>query len=412
MSLSNEYTPIIAEIGTRNIRIGFAGDPLPSATQCTSAKYPYQFHDEYPQFLDVDDSAMNKHQRANVIEQMVAEQPEIKQLIQIYGSERHKWIHLNRSPSGRTNATEEDWHLQDLLADMLRDDLVLAPRRCKVILVDRGFSIATKFRLCEQLLNRFKFKSVITCPSAVLSVMGANERNGLVLDFGWESLGVSLVVDLRDVSQRIEEIFTLGGLTLHYMVVRELIRLDNPHVNEHLLARKDLFEIVEDFIMNGMFVLPYGERIDDHTLADFKITDDVFVPGLLRYKVVEDLYFKNESLRQSITGVLESTNIDTRPLLLDNVIIAGGVSGIPGFKYRMVQEIKAWTGAKGVVGKPTLGAWAGCSMYVSSVLVNEDKSVWKEQEVTRDIINSLTTENGVKLAGLPDSVNAIHKIGR
>lgn len=393
---SNEYTPVIVEIGSRFIKVGFAGETSPLVVKSTGALFPFnEVNQTYPSFLGVNDSSLTTQQRDVLIERSIQDNPHISKTIELYNNNKHKWIRLNSESNKHDNIT-----LYNKLHEIFSIDLMVSPRRCKIILIDNKFSIANKFKIFDALINKLKVKSVITLPDQVLSTIGGGERDGLVLDFGWEALKIDPIFDLRSLTNGGREVFNdFNGVSLHYRVILELLQLNDPNVNE-LIQRSDLFEVIETFIMKDMYV---GEGLNEDEVATIL---GVPVPSHLRHSIVE-LMLKDPKLYNIVDHIVKSSNIDCRPILLKSFLITGGLSKIPGFKARLMEELKKRYPSAS--SKNTLGSWAGSSLYITTVLIKQDKSKWKELEITREILGGLISDKSYKLSVLPDSINASFK---
>lgn len=400
MSRPNEYTPIILEIGSRFIRAGIAGQSQPLSTVVTSTKFPSVDHQlVIPSFYGLQDAALTTSQYDLVSKELCLDQ-NTKTLSQQYSRELHKWIDFS---------TDFETLLHAKLLHLFSNELLVSPRKCKVILVDSNFAVVTKFQILHILLRKLMVKSVILQPESILSTIASDIENALVMDFGWQSFRIDLVIDLRNINNKTaNEFVSFSGSALHYKFVLALIEVLDVGVMEKLSSRDDFFELVEQFIMNAMYVKGRGDTPEN---ADFEIVDGINIPNRLQYEVMEGCFFSNDELVNIVDSVIRKATVDSRPMLLQNLVITGGVSNVPGFRSRLIDELRRFYNTLAVDSKDCMGSWSGCSMYVSCVLINQDKSVWKENEITRDTMSSLSNDRGFKLSGFPDSINNLHRVG-
>lgn len=115
-----------------------------------------------------------------------------------------------------------------------------------------------------------------------------------------------------------------------------------------------------------------------------------------RFGIPEALFTTTESrvsLQEMIKNAISSTEVDLRPLLLQNIIITGGSSLIPGFEARLQAEIlQVYQGAKvrvsaaGNTVERKCAGWLGGSILASLGTFHQlwiSKSEWEEQGASR-----------------------------
>ncbi|KAK6455928.1 actin-like protein [Scheffersomyces xylosifermentans] len=401
-SASNEYSAVILTIGPRLVSVGKAGDSLSQSIQFRDSCNTIEVDDnkELPGFLELDDFSLSPEQQDVLFHNSITNSSDYDKLSIIYTEDKSKWCPIN-IPNGLGERSEAILH--KVLIELIIERTDISPRDMKVFLIDNGFSALVKFQIFNILLNKLKFRAVILQPESVLSIIASNKDSGLVVDIGWNSAKFSPVIDVRDltVNNKYEYSRQWNGVTLHYLMLLRLIELNDDIVNEMLLSRQDLFDIIENFIMTCVFVRPIDGESSFADSSRFEILEDVFIPNKLRYEVVESMFFGENSIIQPIKSIIKETNIDNRVTLLRNVVVTGDVPNIKGFKFRLSQELKKTFDDK-VTTRISLGPWVGCSLYVSSILSQLDKSQWKRFEITRDSMKSLQGVQGYRLSGLPD----------
>ncbi|KAG1701317.1 Actin-related protein 10 [Nymphon striatum] len=119
-------------------------------------------------------------------------------------------------------------------------------------------------------------------------------------------------------------------------------------------------DIVEDIKVRTCFVSPY-ERTQQDCMAmaakseetNFKKAKDILypinkslilnIPGKIRENCAEVLFEQDNDMKSITTLILDSLikcPIDTRKELAENMIIMGGTAMLPGFKHRLLSEVK------------------------------------------------------------------------
>lgn len=115
-----------------------------------------------------------------------------------------------------------------------------------------------------------------------------------------------------------------------------------------------------------------------------------------RFKIPEALFTTDDnhtSIQEMIKTALNSTEIDVRPILLQNIIVTGGSSLIPGFENRLQTELlQIFQGAKiritaaGNTVERKCAGWLGGSILASLGTFHQlwiSKGEWEEQGASR-----------------------------
>lgn len=395
---SNEYYPVILDICSTFIRAGFAGDALPLVTIKSVDQNNQSASSTIPPYYNVNDASMTSEQHDMVISSLFSSNAVIKKVSEIYSRDHSNNPRQSKSISGR--------NLQVKLSDIFINHLLVSPSKTKIIIVDSSYSILEKFRISTILLSKIGVKSIIWVPEPALHVIGANNTNGLIVNVRWDLLLLNTIVDLRILSH-LEDVERFNGKSLHYKIIEKLIELEDEDVNA-LLEKDDLFDIIENFIANAVYVRPIGEKENDTGL--FQISKGISIPNRLRYEVVESLFFEEANICQIIESTVKKSPIDIRPVLLENIIITGETSNIPGFKTRLIREVRNLVTGNASC-KVTLGLWVGCSLYCSTTLIRQNDKVWKSQEITKEILNNSISHDGIRLTNIPDAFNSLYKNG-
>ncbi|KAF6212677.1 hypothetical protein GE061_013203, partial [Apolygus lucorum] len=126
-----------------------------------------------------------------------------------------------------------------------------------------------------------------------------------------------------------------------------------PQVDESALV--DLPEsVIEDIKVRGCFVTTRkrGERLSEGVLTpeppllEYRLGGDkmIKVPGWVRESSCEVMFEKDNeeaSLPNLILDSILKCPIDTRKALAENIVLVGGTVMAPGFKARLMEELKA-----------------------------------------------------------------------
>lgn len=392
---SNEYYPIILDLGQEFIRAGFAGDALPMATIKFNNRNVQVVANKLPPYFNLNDASLTPEQYDKVVSSLISSNSTIERLSEVYCNDILK-IKLPQNIS--------DNNLQSVLIDIFSNHLLISPSRTKLIITDANYSILHKSRILKILLCRIGVRSIIWVPESTSSVISANSTNGLVVCFHWDSLLIDTIIDLRTI-YHLEELNKFNGCSLHYKIIEKMIELDDENINK-LIERNDFFDIIENFVANAIYVRSIEDKANDLTM--FQMSEGVFIPNKLRFQVVETMFFGENNISQLILNTINKSAIDLKATLLDNIIITGEISNIPGFKTRLIQETRKLISSK-VSCKVTLGPWTGCSLYCSTTLVRQNEQLWKSMEITKEnLINSIS-EEGISLTNIPDSFNSLYK---
>ncbi|CAK9441924.1 uncharacterized protein LODBEIA_P57650 [Lodderomyces beijingensis] len=188
---------LVLEITCTNLKLGNSGSKVADIFQvnyrgtASRAQLPPQF--------ELDDHALGVDDRARLVEQL---RPEYATLSSECQTKQGTWLPLREAQLTK-----------QLLRKIIYKALFQKSYSSKrVFIVDHDYSEKMKGIIYE-IFKELKAKSVVFLPWSVLAVLGADQRNGLVLNFTMETLKVQVVVDLR-VIYTTEEV-TINCLNKH-----------------------------------------------------------------------------------------------------------------------------------------------------------------------------------------------------
>lgn len=418
--MANEYFPIILDIGSRFLRLGYVGESIPTVTIPTTSNFTSynNFNTNtsnnpncnLPKYLDTNDTSLTPAD-LELINGRLFESPHYKKLSEIYTQDliNFKWINLQEDLSNRDKSCSLIMKFKRIFSD----EILIPPIKVKIILINPNNSVSLNYQILNFLLFDLRVKSVILLNESIMNLVGSNLSSGLVVQLGWKQATIDPIIDLRKLDElSYENEKKFNGYTLHYKIIESLINLNDSKVNDLLLSRLDVFDIIELFIVNAVYV-----RLKDDktcTVSEYTILPEVTIPGSLRYEIIEKMLFDENdenSLPKVIVNIIKKSAVDIRCQLSENIIICGGLSKIAGLKTRLLQEIRILDHFE-VEGKLTVGSWCGTSLYCANNLFRQSRSIIRNQEITRDVLRENTSEKGILLSALPDNWNLLNRLDK
>lgn len=407
---SHQYYPVILEIGSRLVRSGFAGDAAPLSTlqindpifnfkvrKHEEVENEFQFHNDNDLSIVYEDISAYKQQPMGPVELKLR-----TQISEYYNNDliNKKWLFdqdilLSKQLEASSNRITENL-LERILYHIYVTDLLVDAKRCKVIIpFPVLWPIHIKRSIANVLLDDIHAQSIIFLPDAILSVLSAGTKNGLVVDLGWDQVTVSPVYDEKLIYKNIKMTNRGSGKDLHYHVLQML--LQNSDKIEGLdFANKDtVFEFIENFINEAVYCHPLNEGLPfiEHEDSLYTCSDGVKVPSVLRNYIIEELYFPPENKRQYddseepliplLNNIILNLAIDLRQSLANRIIFTGHLSKVPGLKTRILQELRQENKDLTFKSIVSLGSWSGASLYCSTKLMASASNI-KNQELVRD----------------------------
>lgn len=360
---------VLLGLDDRFVKTGFLGDVSPIYIERLTAAY-LDHHDPFPPHFELNDHSTCGEQ-LDILLNGIKDNIVLEKVLQYYQQDRNRWLSFNGL---------SDLELKSIFSRAFKRGLCISPSETGVVVIDNGFSINERIRITKVLLKELGVKSVSWYRESILLSLGTASRNSLSVQIKWNSLTVTSVYDLREVQSN-EAFHEFSELSFHYFVMEKLLEMNDHNVNE-LLASKSRFDIIEKFILT-FYVRPEGEDTTDTKL--FALTDNVTVPNRLRCEIIENMYF-GYKITRLISNHLKKLPIDLRLVMLKNVVISGGLSFIPGFKARVLQELRklfdSTKKANDIKCVNSVGLWAGCSIYCDLVTKLQLAEFISESETT------------------------------
>ncbi|MFX1236085.1 MAG: zinc ribbon domain-containing protein [Promethearchaeota archaeon] len=330
MPIPKAGTPIIIDMGSAYVKIGFAGEPGPRFVfPCITGteKYKAVMADVSTRSIYVGDDAMKMRGVLKV-----------------------------KRPIERTTIMSwEDFYeiLNHIFYTLLRiENLSAYP----VFYVEPSFiHRESKEYIARVLFETHRVQSLIMVPSPVLSVFAVGLTTGLVVESGHGITTIVPIINGKIYYQAVQKL-NLAGMdiinNLRTLLMREGINITSSAVEEIMR------EIVEKncyFILNPNNPPKSGENFS------YPMPDGTYlnIPQNILYLAPEVLFqpslinANSQSLPQATISSLYSINSAYWSELLSHIVLSGGNLSYPGFEERYRSELIALLPQLGPIPKPT-----------------------------------------------------------
>lgn len=368
-STSGQYFPVILQMGSRFIKVGFGGDPQPIIHQRTNT---YDLSDSHVNPMGQSHAA--KSTSSSILPFDTDEQGNLLWSYDLIDYDSSKMESL----------------LERIIFDLHYRHLLIEPKKCKVLIVEPlFFPMQLKDTLIKVLLSHMHAKSVLFYPEPIMSCISSGSQYGIVIDLSWNQTIITPVYDLR-VIYKLAKLTNRAGRLVHQILRKRFLelKLDIPQEN------KQMFNFIERFIIRCCYCRQSEEEEEEKKEkkeeqqqfgeGDFEFEGHL-IPNSLRYEVVEGVLFKDNYIRSndidtalihsSTLQLIQQLTIDLRKPLSQRIMFTGGLAQIPGVKQRLLKEIKSTSSSAGlsssdsIKGIKTLGPWQGASLYCATVLM-------------------------------------------
>ncbi|CAA0832772.1 Actin-related protein 7 [Striga hermonthica] len=236
-----------------------------------------------------------------------------------------------------------DWDaIEDMLKHVLYNNLGWEIGNEGQILFTEPLSTpkAVRENLVQLMFEKFNISGFYASEQAVLSLYAVGRISGCAVDIGHGKMDIASVIEgaVQHISSRR---FEIGGLDLTNLFAQEL-RQSNPQLRLNL---SDFEKLKERFACCAEDDVAY-EKLqqacpeEQHTLPD----GQVIKIGRERYTVGEAL-FEPSILNMEAHGIVEqlvrcisTVSTENHRQLLENTVLCGGTSTMPGFEERFQKE--------------------------------------------------------------------------
>jgi len=230
-----------------------------------------------------------------------------------------------------------------------------------------------KTMIAAVLFEYMSVPSIIFSPSQLLALTSVGRKTGLVIDCGYLETTVLPIYDYRCLLHSVKTMPCAGqdiSTNLKKLIIKNAsISFDDgkvfPFSNEWESILTNY--IIEDIKASVCFVgqKPDTTEIisneDNNTISyrssateiGYPMEDrrlKILIPGWVRERAAEILFDqeRNEaSIASLVIDSLKATPTDLRTSLIENVLLIGGTSMLPGFSLRVSQELKDYLNENG-----------------------------------------------------------------
>lgn len=336
-----------------------------------------------------------------------------------------RWIIPSCVPVPQSSQVQPIWNYwgQEDLTAMLKEflytlyfrHLSVNPKDRRVVVVE-SVLCPTLFRntVAQVLFEHFEVPAVVFVPSHLMAMYTLGINSALVLDCGYyESISLPIYEGVCILSAW--QAIPLGGLAIHRRIESELMQLATVRGSEDeeyplsILTDPIRESVLEDIKVRTCFVTNY-ERAQQLQVWGFARTNNaniipdppppppevkypldgdkiLTIPGTVREYAAEALFELDGDMKSIVTLLLDSilkAPMDSRKVLAQNIVVMGGSSMIPGFKHRLLEELKSLVKDPVYARKMNMNtfkfhsppckenytAWLGASIYGSTDAVS------------------------------------------
>lgn len=344
--MTNEYYAVILEFNSQIVKLGFAHEAKEhvriTPESPTWSKYIRQkCFSQAPAFLGLSSHCIDESTRNSLLLN-ASNDPKLKDMIQQYQQDqkRLRWYNW-----------EED-HFESLaqtIRYLISTSLMITPTKSKLFLVDSGLSVAAKRQFCEAIFKHQASTSVSFLPHAVCLAIASGVRDAMVVDVNWNLCKVSCLIDLRIVS--FKEFVDFSHESVHYAVA--------------MTEKSNVYKDIE-------LLLKSLSELGNLNLADFAL----------------------EKLPLELANMIKKIAVDSRLPLASNIIMTGFLGSGKRLQEAILKLTSSFLQTMTAQGVETLSAWAGASIYCSTILLNKDYDDWKHMQISQ---GQLETEQCVQL---------------
>ncbi|CAL1361550.1 unnamed protein product [Linum trigynum] len=237
----------------------------------------------------------------------------------------------------------KDWDaMEDLLQYVLYTGLEWEEgNEGQVLFTDPLFTPkAVKEQLVQLMFETFNVSGFYASEQAVLSLYAVGRISGCTVDIGHGKIDIAPVLE-GAVQQISSKRFEIGGLDLTKLLAQELAK-SNPTVNLNI---SDVEKIKEKYSCCAEDEFAYRKtqetnEIEQHTLPD----GQVISIGKERYTIGEALFqpvilgLEAHGIVEQLVRCISTVSSDNHRQLLENTVLCGGITAMPGFEDRFQKE--------------------------------------------------------------------------
>ena len=317
---------VIFEIGSRFLRVGFAGESAPRHVLSYSPEQQRRVGDYRPYAMGYDSRQRRRKTGEDWAYEYELWQPDVRnQDLNLLGD-----------------------RMERLIREIETNQLMLDARPRKVALVVSSHLPRPLLELAiSSLFSVLQCPTVTLLPSNTMSVVASGLRSALVIDIGWSETTVSAIFEYREASQS-------STIRASKMLLRQYSKLT-------ALGKTEITVEEAEDILTRMGWCREREN-DTNSISDAPITislssttvqtqlSDLADPLEVLFVVdsnSHDLDDENLPIHLLAYDVLLRLPIDIRKTCMSRIVITGGSSNIPGVKRRILQELENTINTRG-----------------------------------------------------------------
>jgi len=329
MEIASPGTPIIIDIGSAYIKIGFAGDAAPKYIfPCITGteKYKSVMADVETRGIYIGDDAMKMRGVLKV------KHPIVRGIIQ-------DW---------------DDYYeiLNHIFYTLLRlENLSFYP----IIYADAPFvQRETREYIARVLFETHKSESLIMVPSPLLSIFSIGLTTGLVIESGDGTTWIVPIINGQIYYQAVQRL-SLGGYDVNQNLMALLMR---EGIMVSSSASVEIFREIKE--KNCYFVLDPNNppALQEDLIYTMPDGSTVAVPGRFLYEAPEVMFqpamlgYNIMNIPQAIIHCLQMIDSSYWGDLLTHIVLSGGNASYSGFEERLKQELTSLLPQLGQIPKP------------------------------------------------------------
>lgn len=375
---------VVLEITPRFIRAGIAGDPVPLVV-CFSAGSDDQ---ESPNWESSDSETSSR------FIDHVTETPLTSEQIMFNDIEskdrQHLFFHSETVPERYGPLVKTLDHIFYRLMS-----LNTKSQRYRVILVETCLLPTPIKRQTTMLLfQNWHFPYIQWISEPLLCCIGAGVTTGIVVNIGWENITVTPIFEMYSISQLFQSSKRAGGW-LHYRVLEYLLR------NQKIPNSVNRTKLVDNLIQS--FYVDPRDNYNDETPFTLKFANNgLEVANSVRHEFLDQMFFSDDGdvdelpIQTLMKNCILRSPLDCRSELLNNIIITGMYSHLPGLKSKLISKLQETCPNQSFRLIKSVGSWASASLYCSTTNVSSndlkrDRFLNNEQKIQDSIIDHLET---------------------
>ncbi|KAJ8774853.1 hypothetical protein K2173_018112 [Erythroxylum novogranatense] len=199
---------------------------------------------------------------------------------------------------------------------------------------------ALREQLVQLMFETFNVSGFYASEQAVLSLYAVGRISGCTVDIGHGKIDIGPVLEgaVQHIASRR---FETGGIDLTKLLSQELSK-SNPHVN---LSVSDVDLIKEKYSCCAEDDVAYAKTqrssgTEQHTLPD----GQVITIGKERFTVGEALFqpsilgLETHGIVEQLVHAISTVSSENHRQLLENTVLCGGITSMPGFEDRFQKE--------------------------------------------------------------------------